>query len=177
MVLLRVGRIGMHRPGYRISAFRPTLVPHLRSFVTGRYPGSAESEFASLTPSHFRRRACHTPWVSYQNAKTPYPSYPILMLAPYYALSFPFPFPAGLPLFFPCAAPPAACPSPLPSAAFIPSSSCFSIVSSASFLLVRSMTSSVFMTLRPPCLEKTSRSRDVFAVCGVRPRYRERVEM
>jgi len=93
------------------------------------------------------------------NAKTPYP-FPSHIFN--YALAFPFP--AGLPLFLPCAcAPAAACPSPLSSAAFMVSSSCFSIVSSASLRRVKSMTSSVFMTLRPPCLEKISRSRAVFA--------------
>ena len=44
------------------------------------------------------------------------------------------------------------------SAALILSSSWPSRASSASFLRVRSMTSSVVMTLRPACLEKRSRS-------------------
>jgi hypothetical protein len=45
----------------------------------------------------------------------------------------------------------------------MPSSSLLNMVSNASFRRVKSITSSVLIALRPPCLEKTSRSRDVFA--------------
>lgn len=108
------------------------------------------------------------------NANSPHPvthpsslsPLPIPLLAIY---AFPFPFPLGLPRFFPCPpaplAAPLATPSPLPSFALIPSNSPLNIVSSASFLLVSSITSSVFTALRPACLLKTSRSREVFAIC------------
>jgi hypothetical protein len=120
---------------------------------------------------HFGLHLCHTvsdisdPRRGYHsiisNTRTPSQRTP-----PNPTHAFAFPFPAGLPRFFPCEPAPA-CSSPRPSAAFILSSSCLSIVSRASFRRARSMTSSGFIALRPPCLEKTSRSRAVLAVCVV----------
>ena len=86
------------------------------------------------------------------------------------ALVLPLPVPAGLPLFFPaaaagCARAAAGCPSArLPSAALMSSSSFSSIACSCSLRRPRSNTSSGLIVLRPACLEKTSKSRAVFAI-------------